>query len=147
MLARIARRDPRCLRRTTKSDRVAAALVYLAGRASGEFGGRGSRTEYSLWRWWGISSCADRARTMRDAAGLGPARGRWSDITRDDLPLGDTTLLHSSYREQLRRERDYLKEYATRMVVVLGLGDTNETRELARRVYNALDASGSRGDS
>jgi hypothetical protein len=56
ILARVARRDPRCVRRTTKADRVAAALVYLAGRANGEFGRRGRRTAHSLWAWWGISA-------------------------------------------------------------------------------------------
>jgi len=114
ILARVARRDPRCLRRATKADRVAAALVYLAGRANGEFGRRGRLTAHSLWSWWGSASCADRARTLRSAAGLEPEHRSWGDGGFDELVLGDATLLHSSYRKQICRRRDYLAAYAPR---------------------------------
>jgi len=146
ILARVARRDPRCLRRATKADRVAAALVYLAGRANGEFGRRGRLTAHSLWSWWATSSCADRARTLQSAAGLEPEHISWTSIGFEELTLGDAALLHSSYRKQICRRRDYLAAYAPRpRVMPLPDGRRAEVRaEPAKAVAAAKGLVGAR---
>ena len=107
ILARVSARDPRVFRRSANARRFAGGLVYLAGRASGEFGRRGRRTSHGLWAWFGVGSCADRARGLRRAAGLEP--DYTSDVLqhRDEWSLGDAALLHSASRARLcmRRER------------------------------------------
>lgn len=111
ILARVAARDPRCLRRASKPERTAGALVYLSGRGSGVFGRRGRPSARHLWGWWGITSCADRARTLYRAAGFASPADRWDD---EGIVLGEATLLHSTYRAHLCRVRDYSKELAPR---------------------------------
>src|SRR6478672_10745425 len=74
ILAMLATRDPRPLRRTVNHDRLAAGIVWLAGRGNGEFGRRAPR-----WRsarrvadWFGVTNCAERGQSIRKAAGLVP---------------------------------------------------------------------------
>ena len=58
LVARVVRRDPRALRRGQNVARAAAAFVWLAGRASGEFGRRGPRPSHTLWDWFGVSNAS-----------------------------------------------------------------------------------------
>jgi hypothetical protein len=109
LVARVARRDPRALRRGTNVARAAAAFVWLAGRASGEFGRRGPRPSHSLWDWFGVSNASDRAYTLRRAAGLEPNASLFDPWT-DELSLGDASLLHSRFRAQILRRRDAVLE-------------------------------------
>lgn len=112
ILSRVAARDPRVLRRSTKADRCAAGLVWLAGQANGEFGRRGRCSAQRLWVWFGVGSCADRGRGLRSAAGLDPELidpYRWES---DPLTVGDPALLHSRFRAGLIAQRDALLEIA-----------------------------------
>jgi Domain of unknown function (DUF6398) len=110
ILALVATRDPRPLRRSAKPDRIAAGVVWLAGRGNGEFGRRAPqwRSAARLWEWFGVTSCADRGQSLRSAAGLIPdtfdAYG-WDMRT---TPLGTVALLHSRTRESLIIQRDAL---------------------------------------
>ena len=113
ILARVAARDPRPLRRSTQVARCAAGLVWLAGRANGEFGRRGRRSAQWLWAWFGVNGCAERGHSLRAAAGLLP--DGLDPYPRDDvLTLGDVELLHSRYRAGLVTRRGYLLEIAER---------------------------------
>jgi hypothetical protein len=112
ILAMLAARDPRPLRRTTNHDRLAAGIVWLAGRGNGEFGRRAPR-----WRsarrvadWFGVTNCADRGYSIRNAAGLVPeVLDRYGSLV-DATPLGSTALLHSKTRRSLITQRDaYLR--------------------------------------
>jgi hypothetical protein len=107
LVARVARRDPRALRRSPHAARCAAAFVWLAGRANGEFGRRGPRAAHPLWDWFGVSNASDRGRTLRRAAGLEPG---WVDHSPwdDELSVGDVSFLHSRYRARLIARRDLL---------------------------------------
>lgn len=108
ILAMLATRDPRPLRRTTNHDRLAAGIVWLAGRGNGEFGRRSPR-----WRsarrvadWFGVTNCADRGYSIRNAAGLVPEiLDRYPSLL-DTIPLGSTALLHSKARRSLITQRD-----------------------------------------
>lgn len=108
ILALLATRDPRPLRRTTNYDRLAAGIVWLAGRGNGEFGRRAPR-----WRsarrvadWFGVTNCADRGSSIRKAAGLVPeVLDRYPSFL-DAMPLGSTVLLHSQLRHWLITQRD-----------------------------------------
>jgi hypothetical protein len=114
ILARVAARDPRPLRRSTRADRCGAGLVWLAGRANGEFGRRGRWTNQRLWDWFGVGDCSPRGYTLRNAAGLGPevvVAPRWSY---GSLSLGDPALLHSRFRSSLLAQRDALLAIAAR---------------------------------
>jgi hypothetical protein len=112
ILAMLATRDPRPLRRTTNHDRVAAGIVWLAGRGNGEFGRRAPR-----WRsarrvadWFGVTNCADRGHSIRKAAGLVPQTLDPYGPFLDAMPLGSTALLHSQTRRLLISQRDaYLR--------------------------------------
>jgi hypothetical protein len=108
ILALLAIRDPRPLRRTSKHDRIAAGIVWLAGRGSGEFGRRAPRWRSArrVWDWFGVTNCADRGDSVRGAAGLVPDTiwpDRWNY---DALPLGSIALLHSKMRRLLITDRD-----------------------------------------
>ncbi len=50
----------------------AASLVWLIGAANGDFDRGGRYPSSWLWSWFGVGSCADRARTVYRAAGLEP---------------------------------------------------------------------------
>lgn len=110
ILARVAARDPRALRRSTNARRFAAGLVWLAGRANGKFGRRGRWTSQRLWRWFGVSDRSDRGRSLRSAAGLEPETHelRWS--SNEPLTLGDAGLLHSRVRRRVIAQRDALAQ-------------------------------------
>jgi hypothetical protein len=108
ILAMLATRDPRPLRRTTNHDRLAAGIVWLAGRGNGEFGRRAPR-----WRsarrvadWFGITNCADRGHSIRKAAGLVPEAMDPYFSYLDATPLGTIALLHSQTRRLLISDRD-----------------------------------------
>jgi hypothetical protein len=106
ILARVAARDARALRRSTNAPRCAAGLVWLAGHANGEFGRRGMRTASRLWSWFGVNDCSDRGRSLRRAAGLeaaGMSRYLWPS---DSTPLADPAFLHSAFRSRLMAHRD-----------------------------------------
>ncbi len=107
VLARIARNDPRALRRATNAARTAAALVWLAGQASSEFGRHRRRRSGALWEWFGVGSSVDRGRSLMRALGPLPEPS-WFWAWGDPQPLGDADLLHSSYRAGLIRQRDAL---------------------------------------
>jgi hypothetical protein len=106
ILARVAARDPRALRRSTNVPRCAAGLVWLAGRASAEFGSRCRLPARLLWTWFGVADSSDRGRSLQRAAGLEPDRGSWSWSSHP--ALGDPELLHSRYRAELLARRDLL---------------------------------------
>ena len=106
ILARVAARDPRTLRRGTNVDRCAAGLVWLAGRANGEFGRRGMRTAQRLWDWFPVGSCSDRGYSLRSAAGLDPEEIDPYAWSRGPLSVGDPALLHSRCRSGLIAHRD-----------------------------------------
>jgi hypothetical protein len=108
ILARAAARDPRVLRRSTNAHRCAAGLVWLAGRANGEFGRRGKRTSQRLWDWFGVTDCADRGRSLRRAAGLESDTLDAFCWDYEPLSLGEPTLLHSRFRSGLIAQRDAL---------------------------------------
>ena len=111
ILALVARNDPGPFRRRPHAARCAASLVFLVGSANGDFGRGGRYPSSWLWSWFGVSSCADRARTLRRAAGLEPEdHGGWSDVS----VLGEPALLHSSTRARLVDQRDYLLDVAER---------------------------------
>jgi hypothetical protein len=104
----LATRDPRPLRRTTNHDRLAAGIVWLAGRGNGEFGRRSPR-----WRsarrvadWFGVTNCADRGYSVRSAAGLVPDVLDPFPSLLDTIPLGSVALLHSRTRRSLIIQRD-----------------------------------------
>jgi hypothetical protein len=110
ILARVAARDPRPLRRAVDHARIAAALVWLAGRAgSGEFGRRGQHQASELWDLLDVSDCSDRGRTLLRAAGLAvsPATRPFFPSSRP-LPVADGALLHSSLRRVIVDDRDFL---------------------------------------
>jgi len=112
ILARVARNDPRPLRRHQHAARCAASLVFLVGSANGEFGRGGRLPSSLLWRWFGVGDCCGRAHTLRRAAGLEPEDGRrWCD---DPMLLGDPALLHSWMRGRLVDQRDRLIDVAER---------------------------------
>jgi hypothetical protein len=107
ILAHVAVRDPRVLRRTENTDRFAAGLVWLAGRGSGGFARRGSRPKSArLWRWFGVTDSSGRGRSLRSAAGLFPDADLADYTYSDELALGDAGLLHSRYRKSLVIQRD-----------------------------------------
>jgi len=107
ILARVASSDPRTLRRSKSVERCAAGLVWLAGRGSGEFGRRTPCSVQLLWSWFGVTNCADRGRSLKDAAGLGaPFVERWFSYR--EMALGDATLLHSRFRAGIIEQRDAL---------------------------------------
>jgi hypothetical protein len=107
ILARVAVRDPRVLRRSENTDRFAAGLVWLAGRGSGGFATRGSRPKSAqLWRWFGVTDCSDRGRSVRAAADLFPDADLTDYIYSGELALGDAGLLHSRYRKSLVLQRN-----------------------------------------
>lgn len=113
ILALVAVRNPRSLRRSPNAARFAAGLVWLAGRANGEFG-RGHRWRSdSLWCWFDVSPCSDRAHSIRKDADLIPEPRTWApDFDRDDtIKLGDARLLHSRTRAQLIRRRGIAEEF------------------------------------
>ena len=106
ILARVAARDPRTLRRSGNADRFAAGLVWLAARGSGRFA-RGARPKRSqLWRWFGVTDCSERGRRLRAAANLFPAIDLLDFVYSGELALGDAELLHSEYRRHLIIQRD-----------------------------------------
>jgi hypothetical protein len=107
ILARVAARDPRVLRRSRNTDRFAAGLIWLVGRASGRFerGGEPPSTR-ALWEWFGVTDCSSRGRTLRIAADLFPNDHLLRHIFPGELALDDAALLHSSYRRDLVRRRD-----------------------------------------
>lgn len=107
ILARVAAQDPRPFRRRPHAARCAASLVWLAGHINGEFAWW-YRTSAWLWRWFGVSNCSDRGRSLCRAAGLD------SDHTDSyyGLAVGDPSLLHSEYRARLCDFRDRRLEFA-----------------------------------
>jgi hypothetical protein len=107
ILARVAARDPRVLRRSQNTDRFAAGLMWLVGRGSGRFerGGEPPSTR-ELWEWFGVTDCSTRGRGLRSASGLFPADHMLGHVFPGDLALDDATLLHSSYRKDLVKRRD-----------------------------------------
>jgi hypothetical protein len=112
ILARVARNDPRPLRRHRHAARCAASLLFLVGSANGDFGRGGRLPSSLLWRWFGVGDCAGRAHTLRHAAGLAPddRHGGWDD----PMVLGDPALLHSWMRGRLVDQRDRLLDVAER---------------------------------
>jgi len=107
ILARVATRDPRVLRRSENTDRFAAGLVWLAGRGSGGFARRGSWPRSAqLWQWFGVTDCSDRGRSLRAAADLFPDADLADYIYSDELAFGDAGLLHSRFRKHLIMQRD-----------------------------------------
>jgi hypothetical protein len=107
LIARVAQRDPRPLRRNQDAARCAAAFVWLASRANGEFGRRGPRRAIHLWDWFGVSNASDRGRTLRRAAGLEP-NPAYDESWHEEFAFGDAALLHSRSRASLIRRRDLL---------------------------------------
>jgi hypothetical protein len=110
ILAMLATRDPRPLRRTANHDRLAAGVVWLAGRGTGEFGRRAPR-----WRsarrvadWFGVTNCADRGQSIRKADGLVPEPMDPYASFLDAMPLGSIALLHSKTRRSLITHGDAL---------------------------------------
>lgn len=117
ILARVAARDPRVLRRSDNVERFAAGLVWLAGRGSGAFARRGPRPRSpQLWRWFGVTDCSERGRGLRSAAGLFPdgdlADYIYAPADLDELALGGAEFLHSRFRKGLIVRRDARLEYA-----------------------------------
>jgi hypothetical protein len=117
ILARVASRDPRVLRRSDNAERLAAGLVWLAGRGSGAFARQGFHPRSAeLWRWFGVTDCAERGRGLRAAAGLSPDADLEDYVDShpcsDAIALGDAALLHSRYRESLIMQRDARIKYA-----------------------------------
>jgi hypothetical protein len=109
ILARVATRDRRPLRRSMNAPRSAAGLVWLATQASRDSGRVRARSAQYLWTWFGVSNASDRGRVLRIAAGLGsdpPPTGRSGNA----MTLGDTELLHSRYRARLIARRDAIVE-------------------------------------
>jgi hypothetical protein len=106
ILARVAARDPRPFRRSTRIERCAAGLIWLAGRGSGEFGRHGPRSSERLWAWFGVQSCSDRGRSLQRAGGLQPDDALTYLLGRDVVALGDAALLHSQRRALLIAQRD-----------------------------------------
>jgi hypothetical protein len=107
ILARVAGRDPRVLRRSRNVDRFAAGLVWLTGRGSSRFErSAGPPSTRELWEWFGVTDCADRGRSLKIAADLFPDDHLIEHIFPGDLALGDAGLIHSSYRQHLVKLRD-----------------------------------------
>ena len=146
ILARVAARDPKALRRSTNHDRVAAGLVWLVGRANGEFGRRGRWTSGRLWKWFGVTSCSDRGWTLGNAADLIPevTDSPWQD---DQVELGDARLLHSRIRSQLITRRDSLHRYDEQHRPWSVRDDGHSTEVRARRVKALVAAKGLEGDT
>jgi hypothetical protein len=111
LLARIAARDPRPLRRHPDASRVAAALVWLTASTTGPF--RGRNTAGWIWSWFGVSNCSDRARTLYRAAVGAPDDDPYAH-TRDPLQFGDVGLLHSHRRAAIIEARDQRRRLALR---------------------------------
>jgi hypothetical protein len=107
LIALVAQRGPGALRLSPDPGRVAAAFVWLAGRANGEFGRRSMRSATRLWARFGVGNASDRGRALRRAAGLQVEQT--SDRTwGDELAVGDASLLHSSVRASLIARRNAL---------------------------------------
>jgi hypothetical protein len=114
ILARVAARDPRALRRSVHPARMAAALVWLAGRVgSGEFCRRARRQASDLWDLLDVGDCSDRGRTFQRVAGLGVgvvASAEPLGVWTRPIPVGDAAFLHSSLRRLMVDDRDFLLE-------------------------------------
>ncbi len=131
ILARVARNDPRPLRRHQHAARCAASLVFLVGSANGDFGRGGRLPSSLLWRLFGVGDCAGRAHTLRRAAGLAPDDGRrWWD---DPMVLGDPGLLHSWMRGRLVDQRDRLLDVAERRRTWSVIGDDGRSARVEVR--------------
>jgi len=146
ILARVAAGDTRTLRRSRNAERCAAGLVWLAGRGSGEFGRRTRRSAQLLWSWFGVTSCADRGQSLKDAAGLGaPFADRWFGYR--EMMLGDSTLLHSQFRAGLIAQRDALIELdrARKNYSLLDDGRTAQVRTTPVKPVAAMKAVVGRG--
>lgn len=110
LLARAAAGDPAVFRRKARSDRAAAALVWVTGRASGLFRWM---TVQSLLEWFGLSgSVSQRARTLLVAAGVRAADDWYPTPPASAIPTCSTPPsaggsssceIATDRREQIRR--------------------------------------------
>jgi hypothetical protein len=110
LLARVARHDPRPLRRHPDVARCAASLVWLIGAANGDFGRGGRYPSSWLWSWFGVGDCAGRASTIQRAAGLVADERRWFEPE----DIGDPALLHSITTARIADRRDGMLDVAER---------------------------------
>ena len=113
--------------------------MWLAGRASGEFGRRSRRSRGLLGLWFGVGSVIDRGRTLRSAAGLDPGPTAPPQWRGEPIILGDPTLLHSRYRAALIAGRDRLLEFerSQRRITILADGRTARVRTTLVKVVAA----------
>ena len=111
ILAQVAARDPRPLRRSPDVRRCAAGLVWLVGATNGPFRQRGRGSAGWIWAWFGVSGCAGRGRTLYRAADLALDCDPRAHL-RDPLVFGDVALLHSHRRAALIRAREHRREIA-----------------------------------
>lgn len=109
ILARVAARDPRPLRRSTNAARSAAGLVWLAVAGNRDRGPVRARSSAGLWAWFGVSNASERGRVLRLAAGLGSGLPPGGPLGRA-MTLGDPALLHSRFRAQLIARRDLIAD-------------------------------------
>lgn len=145
ILARCARGEPRALRRSANRARFAAGLVWLAGKANGEFALRSRWNADSLWLWFGVNSCSERGISIRKAACLIPEPRTWEPLYDRDptIKLGDPSLLHSRTRAQLMQRRDTARGVEARPLgahawSMLADGKTAEVRARPARAVAVL---------
>lgn len=109
--------DPaRPLDRRNKAERLAAAIVWIALTASGGLARRRRVKPAWLWDWFEVSSCKQIGRELADQ--VMQRNGSVSDTDEVDLrdnpyalgeiTVGDSSLLHSTYRQLLLEQRDDL---------------------------------------
>lgn len=119
ILARLVFVDPRPLRRSPNAARFAAGLVWLTGNANGLFQRRSRMKAGAVWSWFGVTSCVERGRSIRTAAGLIPAvqtvRGIFS--SEHVIKLGEVSLLHSRTRAELVKRRDAMRTFHPELAV------------------------------
>lgn len=105
VLARAAARSPKVFRRRARADYGAAAIVWLVGHGNRAFSGLFPGSVADVQRYFAIASAslADRANTIRKAAGICPDDYHQLSYS---VRLADPTLLHSQRRARLVADRD-----------------------------------------
>jgi hypothetical protein len=110
VLDRVLGRDPAVVTAAKDPDRVAAALVWIALRASRMFERRGATrglASNDLWHWFDVIDSTKLALRLVTAAGCpGLADDQFESARRRTLVVADARLLHSLRRSEIANQRD-----------------------------------------
>ncbi len=110
LLRRVLERDPTAVTAAKDPARIAAALVWIALRASRMFERRGATRglgSSALWHWFDVSDSTKLALRLVAAAGCpGLADDQFETTRRRALIVADSKLLHSLRRAEITSQRD-----------------------------------------